>query len=44
VKSSPASIGTSSGVPGFPLESLLMGSALGLLFLILRRKRGSPIS
>ena len=41
VKSSPASIGISNGVPGFPLESLLMGSALGLLFLILRRKRRS---
>jgi hypothetical protein len=39
VKSSPVSIGTSSGVPGFPLESLLVGSALGLLFLIVRRKQ-----
>ena len=39
VKSSPVSIGTSSGVPGFPLESLLAGSALGLLFLIARRKQ-----
>jgi hypothetical protein len=38
VKSSPASIGTSSGVPGFQLESLLAGCALGLLFVIVRRK------
>jgi hypothetical protein len=40
VKSSPVSIGASSGVPGFPAESLLVGSALGLLFLIFRRMRG----
>jgi hypothetical protein len=39
VKSSPASIGTSGGVPGFPLESLLAGGALGLLFEIRRRKQ-----
>jgi hypothetical protein len=39
VKSSPVSIGTSSGVPGFPLESLLVGSALGLRLLIVRRKQ-----
>jgi hypothetical protein len=39
VKSSPASLGTSGGVPGFPLESLLAGGALGLLFEIVRRKR-----
>jgi hypothetical protein len=39
VKSSTVSIGTSSGVPGFPLESLLVGSALGLLFLIVGRKQ-----
>jgi hypothetical protein len=38
LKSSPVSIGTSSGVPGFPLESLLEGGALGLLFVILARK------
>jgi hypothetical protein len=38
LKSSPASIGTSSSVPGFPLESLLAGGVLGLLFVILRRK------
>jgi hypothetical protein len=38
VKSSPVSIGT-SGVPGFPLESLLVGSALGLLFAIMRRRQ-----
>jgi hypothetical protein len=38
VKSSPASIGTSSGVPGFPLESALAGGAMGLLFIIVRRK------
>ncbi|MGA2238942.1 MAG: DUF4430 domain-containing protein [Candidatus Bathyarchaeia archaeon] len=42
VKSSPATIGVSNGAPGFPLESLLIGSALGLLFLILRRRRRSP--
>ena len=41
VKSSPASIGVSNGVPGFPLESLLIGSTLGLLFLISRRKKAS---
>jgi hypothetical protein len=41
VKSSPASIGAGGGVPGFPLESLLIGSTLGLLFLISRRKKGS---
>jgi hypothetical protein len=41
VKSSPASLGTSGGVPGFPLESLLIGGTLGLLFLISRRKKGS---
>lgn len=39
VKSSTVSIGTSSGVPGFPFESLLLGSALGLWLGILRRKR-----
>ena len=39
VKSSPVSIATSGGVPGFPLESLFVGSALGLLFLIVRRKQ-----
>jgi len=39
VKSSPASIGAGSGVPGFPVESVLVGSMLGLLFLIFRRKR-----
>jgi hypothetical protein len=38
LKSSPASIGTSGGVPGFPLESLLAGGTLGLLFVILLRK------
>jgi hypothetical protein len=43
VMSSPASIGVSNGAPGFPLESLLIGSALGLLFLIARRKK-RPIS
>jgi hypothetical protein len=41
VKSSSASIGAGSGVPGFPPESLLIGSTLGLLFLISRRKKGS---
>ena len=39
VKSSSVSLGTSSGVPGFPLESLFAGGALGLLFKIVRRKR-----
>jgi len=39
VKSPAVSIGTSSGVPGFPLESLLVGIALGLWLGILRRKR-----
>ena len=39
VKSSAVSIGTSGGIPGFPLESLLAGSALGLSLIILRRKR-----
>jgi hypothetical protein len=43
VMSSPASIGVGNGAPGFPLESLLIGSALGLLFLIARRKK-RPIS
>jgi hypothetical protein len=38
LKSSTASIGTSGGVPGFPLESLLAGGALGILFVILLRK------
>lgn len=38
VKSSPASIGTSGGVPGFPLESVLAGGALGLLFAAVRRR------
>jgi hypothetical protein len=39
VKSSPASLGTRGGIPGFPLESLLVGSTLGLLFLILRDRK-----
>lgn len=39
LKSSPVSLGTSSGVPGFPLESLLAGGALGLLFGIARRRK-----
>jgi hypothetical protein len=38
VKSFAVSIGT-SGVPGFPLESLLVGSGLGLLFVIMRRRQ-----
>jgi hypothetical protein len=38
LKSSPTSIGTSGRVPGFPLDSLLAGSALGVLFVISRRK------
>jgi hypothetical protein len=41
VKSPPVSIGVSNGVPGFPVESLLIGGTLGLLFLILRRSKGS---
>jgi len=43
VKSPAVSIGTSSGVPGFPLESLLVGIALGLWLGILRRKRRPPM-
>ena len=43
VKSPTASIGVSNGVPGFPLESLLIGSALGLLFLISRRRKRVPL-
>jgi hypothetical protein len=39
VKSPAVSIGTSSGVPGFPFESLLVGIALGLWLGILGRKR-----
>ena len=43
VKSSPASIGTGGGVPGFPIESILIGSAVGLLFgLFKRRSRLQP--
>jgi hypothetical protein len=38
VKSSAVSVGM-SGVPGFPLESLLLGCALGLLFAIMRRRQ-----
>jgi hypothetical protein len=38
VKSSPASIGTGGGVPGFPIESILIGSMLGLLFGFLKRR------
>jgi hypothetical protein len=37
VKSPPASI--SSSVPGFPLEAIVIGSALGILFLISRRRK-----
>jgi len=39
VKSSPVSIaaGGSGGVPGFPVESILIGSVLGLLFVFLKR-------
>lgn len=39
VKSSSVSIGTSAGVPGFPLESLFLGSTLGLLFGVVRRRQ-----
>lgn len=39
IKSSPVSLGTSGGVPGFPLESLLAGGVLGLVFAILLRKQ-----
>jgi hypothetical protein len=39
MKSAPVSIGTSNGAPGFPMESMVVGSALGLLFLIVRRKQ-----
>jgi hypothetical protein len=37
VKSPAVSVGL-SGVPGFPLESLLVGSALGLILVIMRRR------
>jgi hypothetical protein len=39
VKSAPVSVGVSSGVQGFPLESLLMGGVLGFLIAVLARKR-----
>jgi hypothetical protein len=42
VKSSPVSIGISSGVSGFPLESLVAGCALGLL-LVMRRRASRKI-
>ena len=38
VKSSAVSI-RMGGIPGFLLESLLVGSALGLLFVIMRRRQ-----
>jgi len=38
VKSPPVSIGASSGIPGFPLESLLVGATLGVLFGMFGRK------
>ncbi len=42
VLSNTASIGAAgSGIPGFPLESLIIGSMLGILFLVLRRRPGS---
>lgn len=37
-KSSPVSIGTSSGIPGFPPESLLVGIVLGMFLGISRRR------
>jgi hypothetical protein len=40
VRSSVVSVGM-SGVPGFPLESLLVGCAVGLLFAIMRRRQRS---
>jgi hypothetical protein len=42
VQSPPISIGASGGIPGFPLESLLAGSLLGLLLLIVRRRQSHP--
>jgi hypothetical protein len=39
IKSAPVSVGVSSRVPGFPLESLLMGGVLGFLIGVLARKR-----
>ena len=40
MKSSAVSIGMSAGtIPGFPLESLLVGSALGLLFALVRQRQ-----
>jgi hypothetical protein len=41
VKSFPVSIGAGGGVPGFAVESLLIGSTVGLFFLISRRKKRS---
>ena len=38
VKSSPASIGTSSGIPGFPVESLLGGIAAGVFVIVIGRR------
>ena len=38
VKSSPASIGTSSGIPGFPVESLLGGIAAGVFLIVTGRR------
>jgi len=39
IKSSPVSVGVSSGIPGFPFESLLLGIAFGVSLSILSRKR-----
>jgi len=41
VKSAPVSIGVSSGIPGFPIESLLVGGALGAFLAVLGRKARS---
>jgi hypothetical protein len=43
VESSAVSVGVNS-VPGFPLESLLLGCVLGLLFAIMRRRQRSSRS
>jgi hypothetical protein len=39
VKSSPLSIGTSSGVPGFPAESIVLGVGLAMALLVTARRR-----
>jgi hypothetical protein len=40
LESPPFSVEIGSGIPGFPSESLLIGGALGILFVALGKKRG----